>query len=204
MHTIKLDKRDLDLHSLTDLRNQKMVPGVINQSKNSTPIMATMNEVMKAQDHKNEIFKINGLKDMPKAMLSEVQVDPVTKQPIHFNLRTFDEGIKNVEVTREVPLIFSGKPEWMSAGHVINRPLKTIQLVGSLDKIPNEIEIDISSFTEDYTMEAKDLKLKKGLSLATGEEDKTILSFTKKELDTSTDTNQEEVPVMEDSEKLES
>ena len=200
MHTINLNLRDLNRHSLTDLRDQQMVPGVINQSHDSTPIMASLTEVMKAQDHRNEIFTINGLKNMPKAMLSEVQLDPVSKRPIHFNLRTFDEGIKNVEVTREVPLIFTGKPSWLSAGHVVNKPLKTIQVVGNLEAIPNEIMVDITDLNEDDTMEARHLKLDKAIKLAPNEAEKTILSFTKKMLDTEADTSEEEVPVINETE----
>lgn len=197
MPTIKLHSRDLINESLADLRQIQMVPGVINHSQNSTPIKATMNEVLQATKHKNEIFTISGLDKMPKAMLSEVQLDPVSKRPIHFNLRTFEEGIKNVEVAREVALTFEGRPSWLSSGHVINRPLKTILVVGSLQEIPNKIVIDMKKMDEDTTLRAKDLTLKKTIRVSEQDQEKIILSFSKKLHDTEADTTTTTVEVTE-------
>lgn len=180
MQTINVQKRVPGRENLKVLLQNKIVPGVINRPQmESTPIMIQMNVLKRLQQKKNEVIKLKGLDSEKEAMLTEVQVDPVTRMPIHFNLRTFDESLKSKVVEREVPLNFTGNPSWLGTSYKAIKPLKTILLAGTLKDMPNSFTIDMSKFTPDKVLHVSDLKLPKGTSIPQSEKDKVILTFQK-------------------------
>src|SRR3989344_5164626 len=129
MFVIKADKRDLDI-KLGALRKSGKIPAVFyGAGKETTSISISNIEFKKVWREAGEssAVKIGMASGDIDALIHEVQVDPVSDEPIHVDFLAIDMK-KKIRV--KIPLEFSGVSEVVKSG------------IGTLVKVLHEIEIE--------------------------------------------------------------
>ena len=129
MFVIKAEKRDLDI-KLNALRKSGKIPAVFyGAGKETTSISIPNIEFKKVWREAGEssAVKINMTVGDIDVLIHEVQVDPVTDEPIHVDFLAIDMK-KKIRV--KVPLVFEGISNAVKSG------------TGNLVKVLHEIEIE--------------------------------------------------------------
>jgi large subunit ribosomal protein L25 len=129
MFTIKTEKRDLDT-KIGILRESGFIPAVFyGMGKDTTSISVPIVEFKKVWRNAGESSAVK--LTMPSGdmdvLIHEVQVDPVTDEPIHVDFLVIDMK-KKIKVN--VPLVFEGVSIAVKSG------------IGNLIKVMHEIEIE--------------------------------------------------------------
>ncbi len=129
MFVIKASRRDAK-ENLSTLRKAGKVPAVFyGAGKKSTSISISNIEFKKIwrQAGESSAVKVKAGDDDVDALIHEVQVDPVTDEPIHVDFLAIDMK-KKIKV--KVELVFEGVSEAVKSG------------IGNLVKVLHEIEIE--------------------------------------------------------------
>jgi large subunit ribosomal protein L25 len=96
-------------------------------------------------------------------LIREVQADPVKENVLHVDF----EGVSLTEkITVEVPLAFRGTPAGEEEGGKADVKIYELEIECRADRIPDEIEVDISHMDVGDVMHAEDLILPEGVDLA--------------------------------------
>ncbi len=91
-----------------------------------------------------------------QCILKDVEFDPVTDKPIHFDLYGLKAG---ATVTLEVPIVLVGKAPGVEKGGVIEHLLHTVEVECPTNAIPEHIEVDISNLDIGDSIHVKDLNI---------------------------------------------
>ncbi|CUU03647.1 large subunit ribosomal protein L25 [Candidatus Thermokryptus mobilis] len=91
-----------------------------------------------------------------QCILKEVEFDPVTNKPIHFDLYGLKAG---ATVTLEIPVVLVGRAPGVEKGGVIEHLLHTVEVECPASAIPEHIEVDISALDIGDAIHVKDLKI---------------------------------------------
>ena len=129
MFTIKAKKRDTNI-KLDSLRKGGEIPAVFyGAGKNTTSISVPTVEFKKVWRGAGEssAIKVEMLDSNIDALIHEVQVNPVTGEPIHIDFLAIDMK-KKIRVN--VPLVFEGISDAVKSG------------IGNLVKVMHEFEIE--------------------------------------------------------------
>lgn len=94
--------------------------------------------------------------DAKPCILRDVQFDPITDRPIHFDL----QGIKeNEELTVQVPVIIKGAPKGVKDGGTLQHVIHKLR-VSCLPKfIPEHVELDVTELGMNDSIHVGDLKI---------------------------------------------
>ncbi len=129
MFVIKAKKRNLNI-KLNNLRKGGEIPAVFyGAGKETTSISVPIVEFKKVWREAGEssAIKVEMLDSNIDALIHEVQVDPVTGEPIHVDFLVIDMK-KKIRVN--VPLVFDGISDAVKSG------------IGNLVKVLHEVEIE--------------------------------------------------------------
>ena len=189
----KLELKERIKGQKTDLNN---IAGIIygNNMDINIPFFVNKVDFEKAFQElgKTSIFGVNiGGKDI-SVMVKDVQYNPVSDYIQHLDFLSVNIDEK-IEV--EVPLVFVGEaPITKSGMGVINQVLNSINVNSLPDKIPHEIEIDISNLKElNDQIILNDIKLPEGVEISSDDLDSVIVSVsTAKEQEEEVDEESEE------------
>ncbi len=91
-----------------------------------------------------------------QCILKDVEFDPVTDKPIHFDLYGLKAG---ATVTLEVPIVLVGKAPGVEKGGIIEHLLHTVEVECPSNAIPEHIEVDISNLDIGDSIHVKDLNI---------------------------------------------
>ncbi len=91
-----------------------------------------------------------------QCILKEVEFDPVSDKPIHFDLYGLKAG---ATVTLEIPVVLVGKAPGVEKGGIIEHLLHTVEIECPANAIPEHIEVDISALDIGDAIHVKDLKI---------------------------------------------
>jgi len=91
-----------------------------------------------------------------QCILKDVEFDPVTDKPIHFDLYGLKAG---ATITLEVPIVLVGKAPGVEKGGIIEHLLHTVEVECPSNAIPEHIEVDISNLDIGDSIHVKDLKI---------------------------------------------
>jgi len=141
------------------LRYQEKVPGIFyahgegNINITATPI------ALKPLIYTSDTHLINLKLDSGESktcILRDVQFDPITDRPIHFDL----QGVKeNEELTVQVPVIVKGTPQGVKDGGTLQFVMHKVR-VSCLPKfIPEHIEIEVSDLKMNESIHVSEIKL---------------------------------------------
>jgi len=168
MLTLKAKKRDIK-EDLETLRKGGELPAVFyGAGKASTSISIPIVEFKKIWNKAGEssTVKISMLDGDVDTLIHEVQVDPVTDEPIHADFLAIDMN-KKIEV--EVPLDFTGVSEAVKSGlGTLVKVLHEVEIEALPKDLPHNLVVDISKLeTVDSQILVSDMVLPVGVTMVT-------------------------------------
>lgn len=92
-----------------------------------------------------------------KCILRDVQFDPVTDRPMHFDLLGLRE---NEELTIEVPVVLTGgTAAGVKDGGILQQAIHKLRISCLPKYIPSKIEVDVSALKINDSVHVRDLKI---------------------------------------------
>lgn len=145
MNNLCLKERNLGKgHNTKRERREGLVPGVIygkqiNNLLFEVGALELAKEISSVGDHGMINYTMNGNEE--KALIKEVQRDPVSHKIIHIDL---EEISGNEEIQSEVPIQFVGE-EWLNGrGAVLQKEKMVVKVNCKADELPKSVKIDVS------------------------------------------------------------
>ncbi len=177
------------------LRREGRVPAVIYGGKEEpTMIHVEAKELIRqlgTGHFMNSIVEITIDGKSVKTLPKDVALHPVTDRPEHADFLRLAKGAK-VEVS--VPVIFSNEEAspGLKKGGVLNVVRHDVDLVCEADKIPNEIEIDVTGKEVGDSIHISEVKLPEGTESAITDRDYTIATLVAPSALKKTESEEEE------------
>ena len=161
MFVIKADKRDSGL-KLDALRKSGKIPAVFYGAGEKTTSVTLSNVEFKKiwrDAGESSAIKISTGSGDVSALIHEVQVDPVTSEPIHVDFLAIDMK-KKIRV--KVPLVFEGVSNAVKSGiGNLVKVLHEIEIEALPIDLPHNLVVDISKLeTLENNIIVSDIKLK--------------------------------------------
>jgi large subunit ribosomal protein L25 len=164
-----------------DLRRQGRVPAVIYGGKEEpTPIHVEAKELVRqlgTGHFMNSIVMVEvaGGKAV-RALPKDVAFDPVTDRPIHVD---FLRLAKNAKIQVAVPVVFLNEEAspGLKKGGVLNVVRHELELICESDRIPDQIEIDVTGRDVGDAIHISEVTLPEGSESAITDRDFTIATL---------------------------
>lgn len=166
MNTLNLSKRDLNLaNKAKKLRKQGRVPGVIYGEKNrqfmfEVSELELTREISKSGEHGIIDFNINGKSQ--KALIKDVQRDPVTHKILHLDLKELNE---NEKIISNIPLYYEGEDYLNKNGMVLQKEKDSIKVECDAENLPKYIKLNINELSNGYVYRVGDLEVANEISI---------------------------------------
>ncbi|MEZ7844789.1 MAG: 50S ribosomal protein L25/general stress protein Ctc [Rhodospirillales bacterium] len=130
-------------------RRAGRIPAVIYGNK-ETPSMVSIHPIdlmhqIRGGGFFSKVYEIEADGKKHRVLPRDIQLHPVTDQPIHVDFMRFS---KTTRLVVEVPVIFVGEEECpgLRQGGVLNIVRHAIEMRASPDSIPESVEIDLSGY----------------------------------------------------------
>ena len=142
-----------------------LVPGILYGKKIGNVLvevgeMELGKEISSSGEHGILNYNINGNNE--RAILKEVQRDPVSHKIIHIDLERISE---NEQIQLEVPIQFLGE-EWLNKrGAVLQKEKAVVKVSCRADALPKAIKIDVSKGEVGAVYRYKDLEIAEEISI---------------------------------------
>ncbi len=94
-----------------------------------------------------------------RALIREVQVDPVSQQVLHVDLQEVSE---HESIVVKVPLVLRGEPVGLKEGGVMDRALHELEIECPADLVVDSITVDVSGLALGDSVHVEDLTLPEG------------------------------------------
>nr|WP_137678472.1 50S ribosomal protein L25/general stress protein Ctc [Parerythrobacter lutipelagi] len=162
------------------LRREGRVPAVIYGGKEEpTPIHIEEKELVRqlmTGHFMNSIVEITLGGDSFRCLPKDVSLHPVSDRPIHAD---FLRMVKGAKIEVDVPVVFINEEAspGLKKGGVLNVVRHELQLVCDNDKIPSEIEIDVTGKEVGDSIHISELTLPAGSASAITDRDFTIATL---------------------------
>ena len=102
-----------------------------------------------------------------RAMLKEIQLDPVKQTILHVDLYEISMD-KKIEV--EVPITLTGTAKGVSEGGILQQVSRTLEISCLPDNIPDAFELDVSDLNIGDSLHVSDLKIPQDVEVLVEEE----------------------------------
>lgn len=150
------------------LRRGGKVPGVLYGHGSTEPIAVesrALSDLLHQGGSSGLIeLKLAG-KKLDTALVREVQIDPVSRRPIHVDLQRVSATEK---VHTKLPLVTVGTADGVkNMGGVMDVVVHELDIEGPANKLPEHLEIDVTPLGIHQHLTAGDVKLPGGLKLLT-------------------------------------
>lgn len=152
---VEIKKRDLNKKA-EDYRKRGFIPGVLYGPEiGNFPIFIPEKDFLKNlnQIHQRFEFKFEGKNLF--GIIQEIQKDPLTSKPIHFDIYV---PLISKTVTTAIPVIIKGEEEIIRQGYAVNKLLNEIEIEGLVEKLPENITIDVSNLSLGESIYIKDIQ----------------------------------------------
>ncbi|MEQ8412005.1 MAG: 50S ribosomal protein L25/general stress protein Ctc [Erythrobacter sp.] len=162
------------------LRREGRIPAVIYGGKEEpTPIHVEEKELVKqlgTGHFMNSILQIELGGKTIRTIPKDVALDPVSDRPVHADFLRLSKDSK-IEV--QVPVVFTNEEDspGLKKGGVLNVVRHELDLVCESDKIPDEIEIDVSGREVGDSIHISEISLPEGSESAITDRDFTIATL---------------------------
>ncbi len=160
---IKATKRDVLGKKTRFLRRQGITPAhLFGHSLESLTLQCDSNELKKIVAHAGTTrlvsLNIEGEKEAKTVFLREIQRDSLSRELLHVDFYQVRKGEKLI---MDVPIVLVGEaPALKGKGRIISRGTTALKLECLPEKVPPQIEVDISILTElDQSIYIKDIHL---------------------------------------------
>lgn len=180
-YKIAVEKREIKGKKLNKLRKQGLVPAVIFDSKTNTQNISIrgdlLTKVLRGASA-TTIFEVVIDNVENKAIIKELQTDPVTDNIIHVTFFKIDE---KAEMDFELPIVTKGiAPAVKNNLGVLVQTMESIMIRCKPGDLVDNLTADISLLDHPgQTMKLKELTLPKGIKLVHAEDiERTIITIT--------------------------
>lgn len=179
---LKLQKRELLGKKAKRLLKEDLVPAVVyNSKKESTPVQGNYGEFVKlvANSTTTTIIELDIDGKKLKAIIKEVDTDPVTDHIRHISFFEVDE---KTEMVFSVPFTLTGvSPAVKNNLGVLVQVSQSLDVKSTVSALVPEIIVDISKMaTPGMTISVEDLELPEGMKLIRDEDSKlAVVTVTK-------------------------
>ena len=157
--------REMGSSSSRRVRKDGVVPGVLyGLNEKSVPLSVTWPDLRRALTTESGInaiiqLEIDGKKQM--TIVKDIQRHPVKRDVMHVDFLRIDPN-KNVIV--DIPLVMIGEAREVSAADgMVDQNMFSLTVSAPPDRIPTEIEVDISALTVGDAVRVGDLSLPEGV-----------------------------------------
>lgn len=141
------------------VRRNKCVPGVIyGKAIKNTLFEISELDLNRELIHNREhgILNINLDGNIHKALIKEVQRDPVTNDLLHIDLAEFNH---NSNITSEVPIVYHGEELLLKSSGYAQKEKETIRVKCKPDKLPNHYDVNLANLKQGNIVRLKDIEL---------------------------------------------
>ena len=147
--------------------NGKLPVSVYGGGQDTVAAIASLSDlaaILRSDSGVNTVFSMDidghGETDV---IFHDRQIHPVKGTLMHADLRRIAKGEK-IEVT--VPLHLVGEPAALNEeGAILNQTLREIKIICTPSKIPDSIDVDISSLTGEHAIHVSDIKVEEGVEI---------------------------------------
>ena len=158
--------RETGSSSSRRVRRDGVVPGVLyGLNEESVSLSVTWPELRRALTTDSGVnaiiqLEVDGKKQM--TIVKDIQRHPVKRNVLHVDFLRIDP---NKNVTVDIPLIMIGEAREVSAADgMVDQNMFSLTVSAPPDRIPTEIEVDISALTVGDAIRIGDLDLPEGVS----------------------------------------
>ncbi len=158
---ITVERREgLGKEAVRKLRQVGKIPGVVYGGGKEPFSIAVdrhaVQELLKQKAGENTIFllKLKGAKQQRRAMIREIQIDPMTRDFIHIDFIRVTRGQK---LTVSVPVELVGDCAGVRHGGVLDFSTREIEMEVLPRELPEKITVDISELDMDQNITVEDL-----------------------------------------------
>jgi large subunit ribosomal protein L25 len=157
---LQAEIRDLTGKRAKHSRLAGMVPGVFYAREEKNVNIQVPKPVLDPLVFTSETHVIDlRLKDgtSRKCILRDVQFDPVTDRPVHFDLQGLKEDEK---LTIEVPVVLTGGiPQGVRDGGMVQHILHRLKISCLPKDIPEKVEVNITELAINHSVHVRDLNI---------------------------------------------
>lgn len=173
--SLEVTKREVRPRSLRNkLRHEGKVPAIVNGYKvESTPIAVNAAELEKIlrENGLNTVITISLEGKKVNTLIKEYQSDTFTRNLTHIEFLSVDMN-EETEVEAEVTLI--GESAGVKAGGVLAQNLYTVVVSATPDKLPERVEIDVTSLEIGDSLTVADLPKNDEYTIVTDPEEQIV------------------------------
>ncbi|BDG67754.1 MULTISPECIES: 50S ribosomal protein L25/general stress protein Ctc [Enterococcus] len=173
--SLEVTKREVRPRSLRNkLRHEGKVPAIVNGYKvESTPIAVNAAELEKIlrENGLNTVITISLEGKKVNTLIKEYQSDTFTRNLTHVEFISVDMN-EETEVEAEVTLI--GESAGVKAGGVLAQNLYTVVVSATPDKLPERVEIDVTSLEIGDSLTVADLPKNDEYTIVTDPEEQIV------------------------------
>lgn len=169
---ISAEKRKIAGKKVKTLRKQGLLPAnVYGKNIKSLAVQLPLKEFSQVFKEIGETglaeLNVSGEDRMRPVLIHNVQMDPITSQPLHTDF--FQVDLKE-KVTTMVPLEIVGEAQAIKDKKgVLLQTLNEVEVEALPTDLPEKIEVDVSSLSEvDQEIKAASLKIPAGVKVLTG------------------------------------
>jgi len=102
-----------------------------------------------------------------RAMIKEIQADPVKGTILHVDLYAISMDKK---IDLEIPIALTGTPAGVNEGGILQQVTRTLEVSCLPGQIPDSIELDVSSLDIGDSLHVSDLKIPEGVDVLVEEQ----------------------------------
>ena len=148
------------------LRRDKIVPGILYGGTYSESLMIEMDQnelirLMRENSH-SSLVPLVGLEKGINVIIKEIQTENFTGIPTHFDFQAMSKG---EVMTIPIPIKIIGEEELKGKDIYIQVGLIELHLKGSVEKMPDFVEADVSKLGINDRIVLSDLKIPGGLEI---------------------------------------
>ena len=162
------------------LRRDAMIPGVVYGAGGETvhlsvdprDVMAGLNTT----GFYSHLFELNVGKKKERVLVKEVQIHPVTDQPLHVDFLRVKKGAK-INVNIPVHFINEDKCPAIKQGGMLNIVLHSLEVTCSVEAIPEEVTVDLEGIQMGESLHTAGLKIADGAIITHPERDLTLATL---------------------------
>ncbi len=155
---LNVEKRTLLGKQAKKLYAEKKIPGVFYMANENVPLQVDeppMRSIVAS--HSSHVIKVKFQDGTERrAVLNDVQFDPVVGKILHFDLHGIREGEK---VTLEIPVRLSGSAKGVKDGGILQHSLHRIKIQCDPDNVPEHLMVEVSDLGVTESVHVKDVKL---------------------------------------------
>ncbi|MFZ1083158.1 MAG: 50S ribosomal protein L25 [Candidatus Kryptoniota bacterium] len=155
---LNVEKRILMGKKSKRLFAEKKIPGVFYLGTENVILQAdevpVRNLVTSGVTHLIKVKFQDGMER--RAILNDVQFDPVVGKILHFDLHGIKEGQK---ITVQIPVRLVGTPKGVKDGGIVQHSIHRIKIQCDPTQVPEHIEINIAELGIADSIHIKDIKL---------------------------------------------